>query len=215
MVPISSDDSASNPRQLKDELWVFPPNKLCHGSRSWWLGCQPEPVLIDCPPVNQSTIDWLKRLSGGRPSRILLTNREAHGGVAKLQDELGWPVLVQEQEAYLLPGLKQIESFAEEHVTGSGLRLFWTPGPTPGSCVIYSPPPWNVLFCGRLLIPLKLNRLVAFRTKRTFHWSRQQKSLRKLLQWLPRDSRPSLASGAGVNASGGGTLFKWEDWERR
>ena len=85
---------------------------------------------------------------------MLLTNREGHGRVRRLQQRLGWPVLVQEQEAYLLPGVDPLETFAEEHRTAAGLRLLWTPGPTPGSCVVHAPAPWNVLFCGRLLVPL-------------------------------------------------------------
>ena len=213
MVPTSFAESGNSPQQLKDGLWVFPPNINCNGNRSWWLGCQPESVLIDCPPVNKSTIALLQTLSSGNSARIILTSREAHGRVAELQKELGWPVLVQEQEAYLLPGLNDLGTFSEEHLTKSGLRLLWTPGPTPGSCVVHAPSPWNVLFCGRLLIPMKLNRLVAFRTRRTFHWTRQQKSLEKLRKWLPENPRPSLASGAGIQSAGGGKLVEWEGWK--
>ncbi|WP_414153532.1 MBL fold metallo-hydrolase [Prochlorococcus sp. MIT 1307] len=213
MVPISSADSGNQPKQLKSALWAFPPNNLCNGNRSWWLGCDPEPILIDCPPVNETTINFLKSVSLGRQSLIVLTSREAHGRVSELQDALEWPVLVQEQEAYLLPGLLQLKSFSANHETVSGLRLLWTPGPTPGSCVVYAPPPWNVLFCGRLLIPLKSNQLISLRTKSTFHWTRQQKSLKKLRQWLPRDPFPELASGAGANLHRGGKLYKWECWK--
>ena len=119
---------------------------------------------------------------------------------------------MQEQEAYLLPGLNPLDTFSNEHVTASGLKLLWTPGPTPGSCVVYAPSPWNVLFCGRLLIPLKSNQLIALRTKKTFHWTRQQKSLEKLRKWLPRDPRPSLASGVGLRSSGESSIVEWEDW---
>ena len=158
MVPISAVDSGNQPQHLKEGIWAFPQNNLCNGNQSWWLGCNPEPVLIDCPPVTPETIELLKTFSLGRPALIVLTNRDSHGRVSALQDALGWPVLVQEQEAYLLPGIKKLSSFSEEYLTISGLRLLWTPGPTPGSCVLYAPPPWNVLFCGRLLIPLKSNR---------------------------------------------------------
>ncbi len=213
MVPTSSADSVNCPEQLREWLWAFPPNNRSNGVRSWWIRCQPEPVLVDCPPVSKATIEFLKNCSFGRASRIILTSREAHGRVSELQEALGWPVLVQEQEAYLLPGLKKLDTFSEEYLTASGLRVLWTPGPTPGSCVVYAPAPWNVLFCGRLLIPLKLNQLVAFRTKRTFHWTRQQKSLEKLRKWLPRDPLPSLASGVGAKSVGGGALVDWEGWK--
>ena len=212
MVSGLSLDSGKTAKQLNEYLWVFPPNKLCNGSRSWWIDCDPEPILIDCPPVSKNNIDLLEQLSSGRTARIVLTNREAHGEIGDLQNALGWPVLVQEQEAYLLPGLKKLESFVDEHITESGMRLIWTPGPTPGSCVAFAPEPLNVLFCGRLLIPKKSNFLVAVRTKRTFHWTRYQKSLTKIRQFMPLDVRPRLASGVGLNEAGGGKLYEWNEW---
>ncbi len=213
MVPVFSDESSKDAQELNEWLWVFPLNNLCNGSRSWWLGCDPEPILIDCPPVNQKTIQLLKKLALGRIPKIVLSNREAHGEVRKLQDALGWPVVVQEQEAYLLPGLSKLEKFCEEYTTVSGVRLLWTPGPTPGSCVVYAPPPFNVLFCGRLLIPKKSNFLVAVQTRRTFHWTRYQKSLVKVRHWIPRNPFPRLASGVGRNDFGGGKLYEWEAWQ--
>ena len=213
MVPNSLDDFGNCAQPLNDWLWVFPPNRLCYGNRAWWIGCSPQPVLIDCPPITQETISLLKTLSVDREALVVLTSREAHGRVLDLHNELGWPVLVQEQEEYLLPGISKLSSFSEEHVTKSGLHLLWTPGPTPGSCVLYAPAPLNVLFCGRLLIPLKLNYLVGVRTKRTFHWTRQKKSLKKLRQWLPRDQRPALASGAWRGPFDGGKLDDWEGWQ--
>jgi len=202
----------NSPKKIREGVWVFPPNHSTKGGASWWLGCQPEPVLIDCPPLNSATLDALKRLSAGRKAIILLTNREGHGRVRALQELLDWPVLLQEQEAYLLPGLKVVESFAEEHTTSSGVRLLWTPGPTPGSCVAYAPEPWNVLFCGRLLIPVAFDRLDSLPNRRTFHWLRQQNSLKKMRQWIPPEARPSLASGAGLGMLGGQKLLAWEAW---
>ncbi len=213
MVSNSEDGLFSCPKQLNEGIWVFPVDKESNSSRSWWLGCAPEPVLIDCPPCNQSNIEILRKLSLGRTPRIVLTNRDGHGRVSDLNETLGWPVLVQEQEAYLLPRIRKLETFSEEYVTASGLRLLWTPGPTPGSCVVYAPDPWNVLFCGSLLIPVKTNHLLALRTRKTFHWTRQQKSLKKLRTWLPPESKPGLASGGGVDSQGGGVLHHWEAWQ--
>ncbi len=212
MVFNSSADYGIYPCQVKDGVWAFPTNNLCNSSRSWWIECEPEPVLVDCPPVKKTTIEVLKNLASGRKCQIILTNRESHGRIFDLQEELGWSVLVQEQEAYLLPGLKQLTAFSNEYVTASGIKLLWTPGPTPGSCVAYASSPWNVLFCGRLLIPLKSNQLISLRTKKTFHWTRQQKSLEKLRKWLPRNQRPALASGVGLRPSGEDSIVKWEAW---
>ena len=213
MVFNSSVDDANSPKMVKEGLWAFPPDKQFNSSRSWWLGSTPQPVLVDCPVVNESNIETLKKLSLGRTSLIVLTNRENHGRVSELQEVLGWPVLVQEQEAFLLPGIQQLESFSQEHVTLSGLCLLWTPGPSPGSCVVYAPHPWNVLFCGRLLIPLRKNHLGALRTRKTFHWTRYQNSLKKLRHWLPPEPLPELASGASLQSHGGGALYHWDAWK--
>ena len=215
MLPHSSADSGNCAKQLNDWLWVFPPNNSCNGNRAWWIRSKPQPVLIDCPPINQHTISFLKTLALGEEALVVLTSREAHGRVAELQKELGWPVLVQEQEAYLLPGISKLSTFSEEHLTACGFHLLWTPGPTPGSCVLYAPAPLNVVFCGRLLIPLKLNHLVAVRTRRTFHWTRQKKSLQKLRQWLPQEQRPALASGVWPASSSGCQLVRWEAWQEQ
>ena len=142
-----------------------------------------------------------------------MTSRESHHGVQELQDEFGWPVLIQEQEAYLLPGLAGLTSFGEEDTTISGLRILWTPGPTPGSCVVHAPHPWNVLFCGRLLIPVNSLQIVSLRNRSTFHWSIQQKSLKKLRDWLPSEASPLLASGSCLPSNLEKKLFAWESWK--
>lgn len=200
------------PHQIRSDLWLFPPNRDCRGGSAWWLDCGEEPVLIDCPPWTQATLDALERLAAGRRPKVLLTNREGHGRVRRLQERLGWPVLVQEQEAYLLPGVHPLETFSDEHTTAAGLRLLWTPGPTPGSCVVHAPAPWNVLFCGRLLVPVAVGVLAALRHRRTFHWPRQQRSMERLRQWLGSHPLPSLASGAGLGALRGERLAPWSAW---
>ncbi len=203
------------PKKLTEYLWVFPPNSDCEGGTSWWLECDPEPLLIDCPPFTKETMDALSKLANGRMVRILLTNRDGHGKVRALQDAFGWPVLIQEQEAYLLPGLSLLEDFQEEHTTASGVRLLWTPGPTPGSCVAYAPTPCNVLFCGRLLIPVAKNRIAPVRNRRTFHWTRQCHSLEKLCSWIPPDALPSLASGGRAASLDSQKLMPWRDWDNQ
>ncbi|MEC7382426.1 MAG: MBL fold metallo-hydrolase, partial [Cyanobacteriota bacterium] len=94
-----------------------------------------------------------------------------------------------------------------------GLRLLWTPGPTPGSCVVFAPDPWNVLFCGRLLIPFAFVQLSPLAHRRTFHWPRQLRSLQKLRQWIPSNARPVLASGAHLGALRGKKLAPWDAWK--
>ena len=205
-------ESGRPPQQLRDDLWLFPPNRDCQGGSSWWLEADPEPVLIDCPPLTDATLTALSGLAGSRTPRILLTSREGHGRLRRLQERLGWPVLVQEQEAYLLPNVSALDTFAVDHVTASGLRLLWTPGPTPGSCVVHAPAA-DLLFCGRLLTPLAPGRLGPLRHGRTFHWPRQLGSLQRLRGWIPSDARPQLASGAGLGALRGERLVPFSGWD--
>ncbi|MEB3253893.1 MAG: MBL fold metallo-hydrolase [Synechococcus sp.] len=199
------------PQQLRQNLWLFPPNRDCQGGSAWWLDADPEPVLIDCPPLTQATLTALKELAGDRQPRILLTSREGHGRLRRLQERFGWPVLVQEQEAYLLPNVDPLDTFADEHTTVGELRLLWTPGPTPGSCVVHAPDA-DLLFCGRLLTPLGPGQLGPLRHGRTFHWPRQLASLERLRGWLPSDASPALASGAGLGALRGERLVPFSGW---
>ena len=133
------------------------------------------------PATHGSNADGPAPAGGNRTPRILLTSREGHGRLRRLQERFGWPVLVQEQEAYLLPNVEPLDTFAEEHTTSSGLRLLWTPGPTPGSCVVHAPAP-DLLFCGRLLTPLGPGQLGPMRHGRTFHWPSQLNSLARRLR---------------------------------
>ena len=212
MTMTSALEAGRPPQQLRADLWLFPPNRDSQGGSSWWLEAEVEPVLIDCPPLTQATLDALQQLAAGRTPRILISSREGHGRLRRVQERFGWPVLVQEQEAYLLPNVQPLETFAEEHRTAGGLQLLWTPGPTPGSCVIYAPAA-DLLFCGRLLTPLAPGRLGPLRHGRTFHWPRQLRSLDRLREWLLPEARPELASGAALGALRGEHLVPFNGCE--
>lgn len=208
----SALETGRPPQQIRPDLWLFPPNRDCRGGSSWWLDVDPEPVLVDCPPLTEATLTALQTMAAGRRARILLTSREGHGRLRRLQERVEWPVLVQEQEAYLLPGVQELDTFADEATTASGLRLLWTPGPTPGHAVVHAPAPLDVLFCGRLLVPVASDCLAPLQHRRTFHWPRQQRSLERLRQWLPAKAAPALASGAGLGALRGGRLAPFSSW---
>ena len=202
---LSADLDGGRPaRQVQLGLWLFAPNRDTQGGSSWLLEGQQGDLLIDCPAWTQANLDLLRARSGGT---IVLTSREGHGRCRRFQEALGWPVLVQEQEAYLLPGVRQLHTFAEEHQLTAGVRLLWTPGPTPGSCVLHHTGlGWDGLFCGRLLHPLAPGALAPLRQRRTFHWQRQLISLERLRQWLPAGSPAWIACGGGLGALRGDVL---------
>ena len=177
--------------RINKTLWVFPSRNPSTELTSWWIDFDDEPILIDCPEMDEALKGDLQKLAAGRSPKIILTGRDAHTNFKKLRGFFDWHTIVHEQEAYLLPGLEGIQTFSNEFTTDSGLKVLWTPGPSPGSCIAYAPAPTNVLFSGRLLIPVGINQLAALRTKRTFHWSMQQKSLAKMRDWLPSNSLPN------------------------
>ncbi len=53
------------PQQLRDDLWLFPPNRDSQGGSSWWLDLDPEPVLVDCPPLTEASLTALRQLAAG------------------------------------------------------------------------------------------------------------------------------------------------------
>jgi glyoxylase-like metal-dependent hydrolase (beta-lactamase superfamily II) len=165
-------------------------------------------LLVDCPGFTEANLAMLRqRTELVGPGRIVLTSREGHGRCRRLQEALGWSVLVQEQEAYLLPGVQECSTFGEQLALAPGVDLLWTPGPTPGSCVLLvRAGALDGLFCGRLLLPTGPGALAPLRTARTFHWPRQLRSLERLRSWLPAGSPDWIASGGGLGALRGDKL---------
>lgn len=200
---------------VRQGLWLFSPNRDTGGGSSWLVEAGapgpearlPGDLLIDCPAWSRANLDWLRERGG--PGTIVLTSREGHGRCRRFQEALGWDVLVQEQEAYLLPGVQRLRRFGVEHELVPGVRLLWTPGPTPGSCVLHlAAGGLDGLFCGRLLQPLAPGRLAPLVTPRTFHWPRQQRSLERLRRWLPAGSPAWIACGGGLGALRGEKLVE-------
>jgi glyoxylase-like metal-dependent hydrolase (beta-lactamase superfamily II) len=200
-------------------LWLFPPNRDSQGGSSWWLESEHLDLLIDCPSLTEANLHFLAERAQRRPSGgdgpgawIVLTGRDGHGRCRRLQQALGWPVMVQEQEAYLLPGVNGLEVFGEEHCLREGVRLLWTPGPSPGACVLHvagsSTGGRDGLFCGRLLLPVEPGRLAPLRSRRCFHWPRQLRSLAKLRTWLPEGSPDWIATSAPLGALRGEKLVR-------
>lgn len=200
------------PQQVMPGLWLFAPSRESQGGSSWllegWAYDGGGDLLVDCPGFTQANLEMLqKRERQAGPGTIVLTGREGHGRCLRLQEVIDWTVLVQEQEAYLLPGVRSCTSFAAEHVLAPGVALLWTPGPTPGACVMHvRAGALDGLFCGRLLVPTGPAALAPLRTARTFHWPRQLRSLERLRGWLPAGSPAWIASGGALGALRGEKL---------
>jgi len=195
------------PAAVLPGLWLFAPNRDSQGGSAWLLETADLDLLIDCPALSQANLAFLasrgRRAGAAGSGRMVLTGRDGHGRCRRLQEQLGWPVVVQEQEAYLLPGVDPLLTFAGEMELAPGVRLLWSPGPSPGACVLHAlgnGPAGDGLFCGRLLVPVGPGSLAPLRRRNTFHWPRQVASVEQLLRWLPAGSPGWIASGAGLGA---------------
>lgn len=207
MLPQPEPEAGRPPREVRPGLWLFAPNRDSQGGSSWLLARPEGDLLIDCPGVTQANLDFLAERGGA--GALVLTSREGHGRCRRIQDATGWSVVLQEQEAYLLPNVQRLMPFGSEHTLGPGLRLLWTPGPTPGACVLHAHGDWgNLLFCGRLLLPVGPGTLAPLRTSRCFHWPRQLTSIEKLRDWLPVGSPEAIACGGGLGALRGEVLVE-------
>ena len=194
-------------KALGSDLWAFPPSRESDGGTAWLLHSQRGgSVLVDVPLLSDEHVSWLQQQPAGW---IVLTHRQGHGRCRRLQEQLGWPVLVQEQEAYLLPTLQQRQSFEKKWEIEPGVQLLWTPGPTPGSCCLH----WaqgnrDVLFCGRLLWPCGPLNVEMRIGDSTFHASRQRRILERLRAWLNPGQPAQIACAAGLGLLRGAKLVE-------
>ena len=218
----SAIEEGRPPQSVQAGLWLFAPNRDTQGGSAWLCEVGAGDLLIDLPAFTRANLEMLQERCRHRAGWIVLTGRDGHGRCRRWQEALGWPVLVQEQEAYLLPGVALLTTFATEWNLIEGVRLLWTPGPSPGACVVHvrlaakanaigastaaEDEPIDGLFCGRLLVPLAPQRLAPLRRRSCFHWPRQLRSIEKLRQWLPAGSPDWIASGAGLGALQGEKL---------
>ncbi|MCY4055492.1 MAG: MBL fold metallo-hydrolase [Cyanobacteria bacterium MAG CAR4_bin_6] len=200
--PPDSLPPGRSPQEAGEGLWVFAPNRDSRGTVSWLLRSSAGPLLVDVPDLTQANLALLSRQGSGR---IVLTHRMAHGALRRLAQHLGWEVWMQEQEAYLLPTMA-VQTFGQERQLADDLALYWTPGPTPGSCCLHWRGQQSVLFCGRLLQPQPDGRVAPVRTAHTFHWGRLLASLARLRQWLGPDEPGRIACSTGLVRLAGAAL---------
>ncbi len=186
------------PQLILPNLWAFPPNRDSLGGTAYLIQSPEGNVLVDAPPWTEATQAFLQQQGGlqyqsglqhqGRVARLLLTHRTALAKISQIQAALDCEVVVQEQEAYLLPNLA-LTTFGPEWRLGTGaetepalpnLGMIWTPGHSPGSSCVYWPDHGGVLFTGRTLLPTPQGDLLPLRNAKTFHWRRQLRSLSAL-----------------------------------
>lgn len=194
-----SSRPAKPPRLILDGLYAFPPNRDTLGGTAYFLSQQDTSsgsgnILVDAPPWHEVTQDFLAE-QGVR--WLVITHRGAIGQTAKIQKTLNCEVVVQEQEAYLLPQTPTT-TFQSELELSPQARLLWTPGHTPGSSCLYHHGQGGILFSGRHLLPTAQEKVMPLRFAKTFHWPRQLTQVRRLQEEFSVDTLQYLCPGANT-----------------
>ncbi|MBN3962738.1 MBL fold metallo-hydrolase [Nostoc sp. NMS8] len=179
----------------QESIFAFPPNRDTLGGTSYLIVRNEGNILIDCPALEQTNQDFLQTHGGVR--WLFLTHRGAIGKTAEFQQTFGCEVLVQEQEAYLLPGLT-VTTFRQEFTLDAATQVIWTPGHSPGSSCLYYSELGGILFSGRHLVPNHQGGAVPLRTAKTFHWPRQIQSLQLLLKSFTPETLRYICPGANT-----------------
>ena len=174
--------SAKKPRLVFDSIFAFPPNRQTLGATAYFIlekDSQDKAInlLIDCPAWEESTQNFIQAQGGVR--WLFLTHRGGMGQVSEIQDALDCEVVIQEQEAYLLPELS-VTPFQHKFVFSQTSYALWTPGHSPGCACLYYSGHGGVLFTGRHLLPNQAGKPTPLRISKTFHWPRQLKSVQRL-----------------------------------
>jgi glyoxylase-like metal-dependent hydrolase (beta-lactamase superfamily II) len=179
----------------QESIFAFPPNRDTLGGTSYFIVRNEGNILIDCPALDQTNQDFLGTHGGVR--WLFITHRGAIGKTAEFQQTFGCEVLIQEQEAYLLPGLT-VTTFEQEFTIDATTQLIWTPGHSPGSSCLYYSELGGILFSGRHLLPNQQGKAVPLRIAKTFHWPRQIQSLRLLLERFTPENLHYICPGANT-----------------
>jgi len=170
----ASPGNTKTPRQILPGIFAFTPNRDTLGATSYLIVDKIGNILFDCPAweVNQEFIQ-----SQGGIKSLVISHRGGIGkNVLSMQQALNCQVIMQEQEAYLLPEA-EVTSFSDRLTLSPDLELLWTPGHSPGSSCLYSQQQRGILFTGRHLLPKSPSEVVPLRTPKTFHWRRQLDSV--------------------------------------
>jgi len=196
---------AKPPTEILPGIFAFPPNRDTLGGTAYAIVTPNGNIIVDSPAWNDVNRQFIRDRGG--ISQLAITHRGGIGQTLAITAEFECEVIVQEQEAYLLPGLK-VTTFQHKISINDSIHAIWTPGHSPGSFCLYNAGSGGVLFTGRHLLPDHLGAAVPLRTSKTFHWPRQLRSVAAIWQQFP-DRQPLKYICPGANTGllrGRGTI---------
>jgi glyoxylase-like metal-dependent hydrolase (beta-lactamase superfamily II) len=170
------------PTEILPDIFAFPPNRDTLGGTAYMILCNAGNILIDSPAWNDTNRQFVA--DNGGVKSFLITHRGGIGQATTIATALGCEVIIQEQEAYLLPELK-ISTFQHRFDVNDSIHAIWTSGHSPGSACIYYAGNGGVLFTGRHLLPNQFGAAVPLQTAKTFHWKRQLRNVDAILARFP------------------------------
>ena len=182
------------PQAIWNNIFAFPPNRDTLGGTAYFIVENEANILIDSPAWDEVNQNYLSSVGGVR--WLFLTHRGAIGKAREIQQAFGCEILIQEQEAYLLPGLR-VTTFKQDFNIGNA-QVIWTPGHSPGSSCLYYPREGGVLFSGRHILPNQTGELLPLRTAKTFHWFRQLTSIQLLRDRFTPETLNYICPGANT-----------------
>ncbi|MDY6898598.1 MAG: MBL fold metallo-hydrolase [Cyanobacteriota bacterium] len=190
-----SNHTRKPPKAILDSLVAFPPNRDTLGGTSYFILRNEGNILIDCPAWDKNNQDFLE--NNGGVSWLFISHRGAIGKSEEIQKNFGCEIVIQEQEAYLLPE-SRVTAFTDKFTIDSVSQVIWTPGHSPGSSCLYYNSDGGILFTGRHLVPNREAEPVPLRTSKTFHWHRQIKSIKSLLEKFTPQTLKYICPGANT-----------------
>lgn len=183
------------PQAILDSIFAFAPNRNTLGGTAYLIVGNHSNILVDCPAWTTTNQDFIAAQGG--IDWLVITHRQAiTSAIREIQNTYGCTVVIQEQEAYLLP--VPVTCFQDTLTLDADCQLLWTPGQSPGSACLHWRPLGGCLFTGRHLLPTPQGHLSPIRTSGTFHWPRQLRSVDRLCQTYGPDTLAYILPGARI-----------------
>jgi glyoxylase-like metal-dependent hydrolase (beta-lactamase superfamily II) len=207
-LPLSMKSTSPKlPTEILPGIFAFPPNRNTLGGTAYLIVTSTGNILIDSPDWHDLNRQFVT--DHGGLNWLALTHRGGIGQAPAIVTEFGCEVIIQEQEAYLLPDLK-VTTFEHKFTIKDSILAIWTPGHSPGSTCFYYNYAGGVLFTGRHLLPNHLGAAVPLRTSKTFHWLRQLRSAEAIWQQFPATyPLSSICPGANTGLLRGKGLISY------
>lgn len=189
---------------IDSAVHAFPPNRETLGGTAYLIVHTPESdqnsiakknILVDCPAWTETNLDFIAQKGG--LNWLVITHRGGGSRVRDWQAHFGCDVVLQEQEAYLLPQVNT-HTFHYDLTLTPEHRLLWTPGHSPGSACLYSSARGGILFSGRHILPTRQGLAAPLRVSKTFHWPRQLRHIQQLLEEFTPQTLGYICPGANT-----------------